>query len=276
MRFLTLALMVLGAVSVRGQEPPQEGSTVTETVETVVEQADHEVVKANTLWDLAKHFYKDPFQWRRIYEANKDQIRDPHWIYPNQVLIIPGFDRSVRVVKTQAAPEKPPVPAVVEPVALAPAVVEPPAPVVEPPAPSVVYQPNRAAGSIPLPESLSTRFPAGMTGGEPSVYRMLMPEGWKALGRIVGYGGREAIAAVGDEVRLVFDYDVKVKVRKGTRFTVWRPSGPTEADIDQKAIYAQKIGVVEATKRIGEQEYRALVVHSGGPVVVDDLITMGE
>lgn len=44
----------------------------------------------DTLWDLAFHFYGDPFTWQRIWEANR-YIRDPHWIYPGDTLIIPDI-----------------------------------------------------------------------------------------------------------------------------------------------------------------------------------------
>ncbi|MBI3299716.1 MAG: LysM peptidoglycan-binding domain-containing protein [Elusimicrobia bacterium] len=264
-------LLILAAALLAASAHSQAAETeeqLEETVETVVKQADREVVKADTLWDLAKFFYKDPFQWPRIYEANKHQIKDPHWIYPDQILIIPGFERSVRVVKTtskERAMRAPPVPAPVPPSAPAP---------VETPAPS--YRPDRAPGSIPVPEALSTRLPEGMTAGEPSVYRMLMPKGWDPKIKIVPFAGREAIAAEGDEVYFEPHFQHALKVRKGMRFTVWRRSAPTEADLDQKGVYAQKIGVVEAVKRVGKTQYRAVVVRSGGPVLVDDLLTPGE
>jgi len=33
--------------------------------------------------------YSDAKSWRKIYEANKDKIKDPDLIYPNQKLVIP-------------------------------------------------------------------------------------------------------------------------------------------------------------------------------------------
>jgi LysM domain-containing protein len=41
------------------------------------------------LWRLSLKFYKDKKQWKRIYEANKDIIQNPHLIIPGQVLKIP-------------------------------------------------------------------------------------------------------------------------------------------------------------------------------------------
>ncbi|MCM1058308.1 MAG: phage tail protein [Firmicutes bacterium] len=47
------------------------------------------VVKGDCLWKIAKKFYGSGVQYTRIYNANKDQIRNPNLIYPGQVLIIP-------------------------------------------------------------------------------------------------------------------------------------------------------------------------------------------
>ncbi|MCK4772920.1 MAG: LysM peptidoglycan-binding domain-containing protein [Candidatus Latescibacteria bacterium] len=48
------------------------------------------VVKGDCLWNIAKKdfIYNDPFKWPRIYEANKDKIKDPDLIYPKQVFTI--------------------------------------------------------------------------------------------------------------------------------------------------------------------------------------------
>jgi nucleoid-associated protein YgaU len=50
----------------------------------------YEVVRGDCLWNIAKkdYIYNDPFQWPRIYEANKDKIKDPDLIYPRQVFRI--------------------------------------------------------------------------------------------------------------------------------------------------------------------------------------------
>lgn len=43
------------------------------------------------LWRISgkKDVYSDPYQWIKIYSANRDQIRNPDLIYPNQSFTIP-------------------------------------------------------------------------------------------------------------------------------------------------------------------------------------------
>lgn len=47
------------------------------------------VVKGDSLSKIAKQFYGDAQKWRRIYDANKDQITNPDLIYPGQTFRIP-------------------------------------------------------------------------------------------------------------------------------------------------------------------------------------------
>lgn len=47
------------------------------------------VVKGDSLSKIAKHFYGNAGQWKKIYEANKDQIKNPDLIYPGQTFRIP-------------------------------------------------------------------------------------------------------------------------------------------------------------------------------------------
>lgn len=51
----------------------------------------HTVVKGDCLWCIAreKRYYGNGFAWPKIYEANRDQIKDPDLIYPDQVFKIP-------------------------------------------------------------------------------------------------------------------------------------------------------------------------------------------
>ena len=75
----------------------------------VVQQvATHTVVVGDTLWDLAQQYYGDPFDWRRIWEANRADVADPNLILPGQVLTIPGREASVTDVTVEAPPSAEP------------------------------------------------------------------------------------------------------------------------------------------------------------------------
>ena len=47
------------------------------------------VQPGNSLWRLARRLYGEGVQYTVIYEANRDQIRDPDLIYPGQVFDAP-------------------------------------------------------------------------------------------------------------------------------------------------------------------------------------------
>jgi nucleoid-associated protein YgaU len=50
----------------------------------------YEVKAGDTLSKIAKQEYGDANQWKRIFEANKDILKDPDKIYPGQTLRIPA------------------------------------------------------------------------------------------------------------------------------------------------------------------------------------------
>ncbi len=48
----------------------------------------YEVQKGDTLWKIAQKYYGDGNRWKKIYEDNKEVIKDPDLIYPGQKIRI--------------------------------------------------------------------------------------------------------------------------------------------------------------------------------------------
>ena len=49
----------------------------------------YEVVSGDSLSKIAKREYGNANEWRRIFDANQDILKDPDKIYPGQKLKIP-------------------------------------------------------------------------------------------------------------------------------------------------------------------------------------------
>lgn len=98
----------------------------------------HIVVPGDTLWGIASRFLKDPYRWPEVWRLNPDEIKNPHRIYPGQVVILDkSGDRPLlklgklvkmepRIYSSEERREIPTIPqSIIEPFLAKPLVVEP-------------------------------------------------------------------------------------------------------------------------------------------------------
>ena len=83
-----------GGSATPGREAPADFSDVTgghSTSAPDMAQGETYTVKSgDSLSKIAKHLYGDADSWHRIYDANRDKIKNPDLIHPGQVLTIPS------------------------------------------------------------------------------------------------------------------------------------------------------------------------------------------
>lgn len=76
--------------------------------------SEYVVEESDSLWKIAQETLGSGFKWEEIYEANKDQIKDPNLIYGGQKLTIPDGEPTAPVVTPAPEPTPEPTPAIPE------------------------------------------------------------------------------------------------------------------------------------------------------------------
>lgn len=77
-----------GQVSARVEVPFERG--VAADVRRQIAEGQVVIQPGNNLWNIARQLYGSGYRYTTIYQANRDQIRDPDLIYPGQVLATPA------------------------------------------------------------------------------------------------------------------------------------------------------------------------------------------
>ena len=63
------------------------------------------VKSGDTLWDISRMYLKSPWRWPELWGLNMDQIRNPHLIYPGQILSLIKVDGRAMLRVGQAGPD---------------------------------------------------------------------------------------------------------------------------------------------------------------------------
>ena len=78
------------AIKAAGGENPRDIVADISIADTSV-FANHTVASGDTLGKIAKHYYGDAMKYKEIFEANKDILKNPDVIHPDQKLVIPNL-----------------------------------------------------------------------------------------------------------------------------------------------------------------------------------------
>ncbi len=195
----------------------------------------HHVQRGDTLWGIASLFLNNPWCWPQVWEGNRDQIRNPHWIYPGQLILL---DKARGVLRADQSDVD-------------------------------GYRLERLSPSARALSAERTRVPVISEHllNMLSRTRLLDARQLESTPRIIGIAENKTLAAVGDAVV------VRGELESASRFDVIRPSMPITDPGSTKilGVAGRKIGRVDLVSR-GTLSHRFLVTASEAELQSGDLL----
>lgn len=66
----------------------------------------YHVRTGDTLWDIASVFLSNPWCWPSVWKPNQDRIQNPHWIYPDQVIVLNRLNGTLQLQPNNEEPAR--------------------------------------------------------------------------------------------------------------------------------------------------------------------------
>ena len=76
--FSLVVVGLVGVSTIQAQESNHSGVTL---VQNGTASTTYTVQRGDTLWDITRRYYGNPYEWPRVWSYNPE-ITNPHWIYP--------------------------------------------------------------------------------------------------------------------------------------------------------------------------------------------------
>jgi hypothetical protein len=219
----------------------------------------HVVRQGDTLSGIAGQVLKNPRLWPQLWEQN-EHIVNPHWIYPDDKILIRPITLITEAAPPQPAPLIPPPPPPVEEPPARPTPMPPPAAATPPPPPPAdifEFTPPRLASEVKIEDLYCSGF----------VQRAAVPEDLKVIAK---YETEGVLSTDGDYIYL--SQGSEDGIAAGTMYQVIRPSmemtNPVRDRRAERHLGTHYIDVAQIRVVIAQPEFSlARIIHSCGDAV---------